>query len=172
MLTALLTVAVDIAVAATTNGATYPRINLTQVARGDFSSLKGKWVERAYAYNPQNGTGEQWVFGSPNIPATLTVSPSKLVFGPARDTVVTHQGLTYPTATAGPSRYLPLRWTNQKNVVTASPVNQMVAINYEVSVYPKAPGANFYTNNGVRLSPKPTVVLWSSNNGFTLVFQR
>ena len=118
--------------------------------------------------------------------ATLTIYPRKLVFGPSGYTVaVTHEGLTYSAAN-GP-RYLRLSWKMGMNVLTASLVNPMVAINWAVYFYPKGPpgftnngfelGPWFFpkgtgVTNGVKLGPRPTIVLWSSNDGFTLVYQR
>ena len=168
----------------TTTKSTYPEINLTQVARGDFSSLEGKWAETAYAYNPQNGTGlqwEQWVSESLSrvFPrkATLTIHPRKLVFGPAGYTVVvTHDALTYSVGNR--PQTLPLRWKMGVNVLTASLVNpDTVAINWTVYFYPRFPAAPTSAclvcpNNGVKIASRSTIVLWTSNNDFTLVFQR
>ncbi len=143
-------------------------MNLTQIARGNFSSLS-RWSEKAYAYNPQDGKGEQWVSGSPHSAATLSVSASRLVFGPTLKTVVTQRGLTYSTSIG--QRYLRLRCIRRKGVVTAMLVNQDVAINWTVTFYPNGPGRSLQTDNGGRLAPRPTVVLWTSNDGFTQVFQ-
>jgi Cutinase len=149
-------------------------MNLTQVARGDFNSLRGKWTETAYALNRQFGAGIQWAYGSPSwLPKpSLAIYRRKLVFGPAPTTVVTHKRLTGPD---DGGRFLPLSWTTGKNVLTASLVNQNVAVDYAVYFFRKG-GASvtnvMHPNNEVRFGSSPTIVLWSSDNGYTQVFQR
>jgi hypothetical protein len=148
-----------------TGGAATPAlINLAQVARGDFSSLSGKWTVRAY------GSRVHWVSGSPSENATLTVDRSKLVFGQSLPAVVTHEGLTYSASDGA----LPLRWKIAKNVLTASLVNEMVAINWAVYVSPGGPGAIplIPSNSGLKLAARPTIVLWTSSNSYAVVFQR
>ncbi|MBS1848210.1 MAG: hypothetical protein JST73_08015 [Actinobacteria bacterium] len=140
-----------------------PLMNLQQIAAGDYTSLLGKWTEEAFAVNPQDGTGEQWKPGGSD---TITVSNSSIGFGGAS---LRNNLLTDPN---GPH---PLAFQTSAGCSAGSNTDQ-AAINWTVTFCPKgaadlsaAPGPN----NGVHLdSQLDTIEIWTSNNGYTMVFTR
>ncbi|MDP4094947.1 MAG: DUF6287 domain-containing protein [Bacillota bacterium] len=136
-------------------------MNLTQIQAGNYSSLQGTWKGVAYAVNPQNGTGEQWKAGTLY---SLSVSNDKIVNG---DGFMVIQGNTLMDS-AGSH---PLSFENSGGSLDASLTDQDVAINWDVSFYPKGVTNDLQPNNGVKIdNTKNLIVIWTSNNSVYEVF--
>ena len=136
-------------------------MNLTQIQDGNYSSLLGIWMGVAYAVNPHDGTGEQWKAGSYSI---FSVSGDKIVYGNG-DMVI--QGNILKDSAGSHT----LSFVNNGGSLVASLTDENVAINWNVSFYPKGVMNDIQPNNGVKIdNTKNLIVIWSSNNGFTEVF--
>ncbi|MDP4182109.1 MAG: DUF6287 domain-containing protein [Bacillota bacterium] len=137
-------------------------MNLTQIQAGDYSSLLGTWTGVAYAVNPHNGTGEQWKAGSLS---TLSVSSDKIVYGNG-DLVI--QGNTLKDSAGSHT----LSFKNNGGSLDASLTDEDVANNWYVSFYQIGVTNNIQPNNGVKIdNTKNLIVIWTSNNGLTEVFE-
>lgn len=138
-------------------------MNLKQIQAGNYSSLLGKWKGVAYAVNPLNCTGEQWKAGTPY---TLSVSSDKIKDG-SGDFVI--QGNTLKDNAGSHT----LSFENNGSSLVASLTDENVAINWAVYFYPKGVINDIQTNNKVKIdNTKNLIVIWSSNNGFTEVFEQ
>lgn len=136
-------------------------MNLTQIQDGNYSSLLGTWTGVAYAVNPHNGTGEQWKAGSNS---TLSVSADKIVYGNG-DLVM--QGNTLMDSADSHT----LSFENNGGSLVASLTDEDVAINWNVSFYPRGVKNDIQPDNGVEIdNTKNLIVIWTSNNGLTEVF--
>ena len=138
-------------------------MNLTQIQAGNYSSLLDTWTGVAYAVNPHNGTGEQWKEGSLS---TLSVSGDKIVYG-NEDLII--QGNTLKDSAGSHT----LSFKNNEGSLVASLTDENVAINWTVLFYPKGVINDIRPNNGVKIdNTKNLIVIWTSNNGFTEVFEQ
>ncbi len=141
-------------------------MNLTQIEAGNYSSLQGTWKEVAYAVNAHDGNGVQWKAGA--LPHnTLSVSSDKIALN---GTAVVIQGNTL-TDSSGSHQ---LSFENSGGSLDASLADaDVVAINYAVYFYPKGVTNDIQPNNGVKIgNTKNLIVIWSSNNGYTAVFEQ
>jgi hypothetical protein len=141
-------------------------INLNQIQAGDYSSLTGSWTLVDYTINAYDGNGAQWYAGAPDTwTVTLSVSSDKIVFN---DTAMVMQGNTL----IDDAGFHPLSFTNNGNFLDATLADaDLVAINWDVSFYPKGVTNDFDPNNGVVIdNTKNLIVVWCSNMNSTKVF--
>lgn len=139
-------------------------MNVDQIQNGDFSSLIGSWKETASASNNLAGaTGTQWSQDSASLGSSLTVSADQIT-----DEGITLKGNHIIVSGDGPSD---VTYTSTNGVVNANLADQMAAINYSVSFYPKGTRCSMDMNNGVNDdTTKNRIVFWSSNNQSTQYF--
>lgn len=125
--------------------------------------MLGTWTEVAYEVNQHDGTGEQWKAGSLS---TISVSSDKIVLG--NGDLVIH-GNTLKDSAGSHT----LEFENNGGSLDASLTDQNVAINWTVYFYPKGVKNILEPNNGVKIdNTKNLIVIWTSNDGFTAVFEQ
>lgn len=134
-------------------------MNLTQIKKGDYSSLLGNWTQIGYqspmlAERPgmrviEGGTG------SLNISKNTITSDSISI----RDQALTDNAGSHN-----------LSFQTKDNVLTANLNDQSVAINWSVTFYPKGTTNDFKTASGPIGNNQNIIAIWTSNNNYTEIF--
>ncbi|MFT8998081.1 MAG: DUF6287 domain-containing protein [Liquorilactobacillus satsumensis] len=140
---------------------TAKEMNFSQIQQGDYESLLGTWQEAAVSVNRQDGTGSHW-----DVPQgdTLTVSKDKLVNG-----TLSLQGNILNDGTNNND----VVFSQTNGYLTADLVDESVAINYSIYFYPKGISMSDFDKNIPTTvdNSKNRIIIWTSNNSYTEVFQ-
>lgn len=136
------------------------RINLTQVEHGNYRSLLGKWVEAASGTNAfgygglrRGGTDKLATSRSRIVNAPMVMRGHRFSDG---------QGL----------KNARLVFHKKHGYLVADLANPNVAINYEISFFPRGvPIRLAASGNGIKIPvSKNRIEIWTSNNSYTEVF--
>ncbi len=149
---------------ASTNLSNDTTMDLTQIQDGNYSSLQGSWAEVVYAANYGYDKGFIWNAGSNGD--TLSVSSNKIILNNS-DVLIQGNKLT---DNAGDHS---LSFEKNEGSLDATLVDQTVAINWSVTFYPKGVKNDLHLNNGVKIdNTKNHIAIWTSNNGYTTIFEQ
>lgn len=136
------------------------KMNLAQIKDGNFSSLEGNWklVKATARHQDVTNTTDDAL----NVVKTGLASKSMNI---------TADGIS---DTANNKTY-PVQYTSNGDSLTATLTDEAAnkaAINWSVSFYPA--GSKNFTVDGEKQDPptKDTIVIWTSNNNFSEVFQK
>lgn len=142
-----------------TNDQNETEMNLEEIASGDFSSIKGTWYEVAHGNNHVLGKdGTQYELGGT---ATLEITDNKIDSEGVKlggKTLIDNNGKHE------------LEFKLKDGTLSASLVDQMVAINWNVSFYPIGTTNAFSTDEKSDNNTQNLIVIWSSNMNLTRVF--
>lgn len=135
------------------------KMNLAQIKDGNFSSLEGNWkiVKAVGAHKDVTDTTDDALNVEPTGFSSLSMSIS------AKGISDTSANKTYP-----------VKYIRDGDSLTATLTDKAAsktAINWSVSFYPA--GSKNFTVDGEKQNPptKDTIVIWTSNNNFSEVFQ-
>lgn len=134
-------------------------MDISKIKTGDFSSIQGDWQEVVHGNNHKPGKdGVQYEMGGTKL---LSVTKDQ----------ITSTGLTVTgkTLTDNNGEH-EIDFKEKDNVLTASLVDQMVAINWSVMFYPKGTTTEFTTDDKSETNTQDVIVVWSSNLQSTSVF--
>ncbi|MDV7757854.1 DUF6287 domain-containing protein [Liquorilactobacillus mali] len=137
------------------------QMNLSQIQLGNYESLLGNWKEVAISVNRQDGTGSHWEASNGD---TLSVTKDKILNGSL--------SLQKSNLNDGNNDNAVV-FSEENGYLAADLENENVAINYAIYFYPKGV---VMTNWGNDLpvaidNSKNRIVIWTSNNSYTEVFQ-
>jgi len=145
---------------------TVPAMNFEQIEEGNYTSLLGNWRQVAVGVNHQGGKGFSWVKLTSDYIVPLTITENEINF---KDYVIYH-GQTMDVK--GERNARKLKFKTSKGSLEAYLKNQEAAINYGLSFYPK--NVSFIGGNSKPAADvkKDRIMMWSSNDSYTQVYQR
>lgn len=139
-----------------TTKSTKKAMNIKQIEKGNYSSIKGDWKELGHIENHSAATnGNQLQLGGDDV---LAVSKNKI----SSNDIKMHGDVLVAS-----NQSHDLKFKADKGALLAS-LKEDSAINWSVSFYPKGTTTN-YSSNG---KPNDTdfIVVWTSNNNHTEIF--
>lgn len=135
------------------------KMDLAQIQKGNYQSLKGQWTQIANATNFHNGTQTGYqAGGNAKMAVTasvLTAADVKLAGGKLVDANGEHPLSFKPTGQA---------------LTALLQDSAKVAINWAVTFYPKGSTSEFKSITGDATNQQNIVVVWTSNNDTSWVF--
>ena len=142
-------------------GSTIKQMDFSQIQQGNYESLLGNWQEVAVSGNHHDGTGSKWEASQGTD--TLEITKDKLTNGS-----LTLQGNNLNDGTARP-----IIFTQKDGYLNANLADQSVAVNYAVYFYPKGITMSGFGDDMPASidNSKNRIVIWTSNNSYTEVFQ-
>lgn len=129
-------------------------MNFAQIKQGNYSSLAGNWkLVKAVARHQEMDDDS----------ATLTVSKDSITDG---SVTLTADGIKDQDKTQ------PVKFTTSGDGLVATLKDESVSTNWSVSFYPA--GSTNLVVDGEKQDPptKNTIVIWTSNNNFSEVFEQ
>ncbi|GAJ26840.1 hypothetical protein JCM15457_1791 [Liquorilactobacillus sucicola DSM 21376 = JCM 15457] len=140
---------------------TTKQMDFSQIQQGNYASLLGNWQEVAISGNHHDGTGSRWEESQGTD--TLEITKDKLANGS-----LTLQGNSLNDGTARP-----VTFTQKDGYLNANLADQSVAVNYAIYFYPKGIAMSGFGDDVPASidNSKNRIVIWTSNNSYTEVFQ-
>ncbi|WEV70896.1 DUF6287 domain-containing protein [Lactobacillus sp. ESL0785] len=148
-----------------------PIMNFSQIKKGNYTSLLGKWKEVGAMHNAYDGKGITWYKLNPKYLFKLKITKHKIREFIQKTRIETFHGKYIFVKN---NKKTKLKFYKKNNVLSASA--DVGAINYAVTFYPK--NVPIYDDKYHRKQPKAIddkkdrIEFWCSNMGSVQVFQR